>query len=84
MLATIVIKSKIDGRTILLLLAGRKLKAKAKRKVQNRTLLPDTFTFQSCNFLFDICMRTSSKVSLVYDFYLSSIGISQAVSLEGM
>ena len=36
-LATIVIKSKIDGRTTLLGLAGRKLKAKAKTNPQNRT-----------------------------------------------
>ena len=36
-LATIVIKSKIDGRTIQLVLAGRKLKAKAKTNPQNRT-----------------------------------------------
>ena len=35
-LATIVIKSKIGGRTIPLVLAGRKLKAKAKNP-QNRT-----------------------------------------------
>ena len=36
-LATIVIKSKIDGRTIPFVLAGRKLKAKAKTNRQNRT-----------------------------------------------
>ena len=36
-LATTVIKSKIDGRTIPFVLAGRKLKAKAKTNRQNRT-----------------------------------------------
>ena len=36
-LATTVIKSKIDGRTIPLVLAGRKLKAKAKTNPQNWT-----------------------------------------------
>ena len=36
-LATIVIKSKIAGRTIPFVLAGRKLKAKAKTNTQNRT-----------------------------------------------
>ena len=36
-LATILIKSKIDGRTIPLVLAGRKLMAKAKMNPQNRT-----------------------------------------------
>ena len=36
-LVTVVIKSKIDGRTIPLVLAGRKLKTKAKTEPQNRT-----------------------------------------------
>ena len=36
-LATIVIKSKIDGRTIPFVLAGRKLKVKAKMNRQNQT-----------------------------------------------
>ena len=36
-----------------------------------------TFTFRSCNFLIDICTRTSPKVSLVYAnaFSLSSVSL---------
>ena len=138
MLATIVIKSKIDGRTIPLVLAGAQTEGKRKDKpaeldsqeswqkladqttigsnhlqenlmksvscpfchtyvtllenvsarsrlrcscwivsCQNDDCLSRTvhfsnhkflgaFAFRSCNFLFDICMLTSPKVSLVY------------------
>ena len=62
-LATIVIKNKIDGRTIPFVLAGRKLKAKAMTNLtnpQNRTHKSRGKVGRSINY----CRRSPARISL--------------------
>ena len=59
-LATIVIKNKIDGRTIPFVLAGRKLKAKAMTNPQNRTHKSRGKVGRSINY----CRRSPARISL--------------------